>query len=680
MNPNALRQRLCIHTTVIALSLPVLATGLAAQDLAKRQLAAAASNNPEHRAAVLDKVRNYEATRERIQQQIATVNNRTGILAGPIASAAAGWALTRTPLGAAAGGFLLGPLVRIAVTDALNRRLLDDSARLALMDSRAENRSRYDAYVESAPGTEERSILTQQVVDGSPYMDLLQDLEDADEAGPLLEHVASLEEYLLGLDSAAYTDIGELTDREAADWVESEFPDLHLAAVEHGETMTQGRSALLQLAGDWNDIAERISTQGGLEPSLDEGVLPDLGEVAVQPAADRIFAPNGDILDMSGRRTGEHDQTLGEIPDSEVVDLTASYGQMLSDKAFQESLLFASLPTDAKLKALQNPAFMSHLDPTQRQKIEERLALQQDLRELQDVRSITSSVTSILATTSILDSEDAQAANDVANTAVSAAMAFVSCSAREAVTCLQGVSEVVSGLSSLFGGDSGPSASDQLLEGQRRLLEGQRILMEGQRALLEGQLAARQELRAAHQDVLKNRIALLEATDAIDRRMAAGFEDLQRALGVQLWEIGQLVDVMREFSEFGIEVENCQSFLDVRREYDSFEERLAYVPETLDRGFSVGEFSTWRDLQAHFRTYRSRWMACLNTVGNVFSSRQIRRDLHSVFRFSIYRGRTSGGTFLTDYVNPGFAPLIRFLSRHYSAGADRPECVPSVRS
>ena len=55
---------------------------------------------------------------------------------------------------------------------------------------------------------------------------------------------------------------------------------------------------------------------------------------------------------------------------------------------------------------------------------------------------------------------------------------------------------------------------------------------------------------------------------------------------------------------------------------------------------------------------------------DLFSRRQIYRDVHSVLRLGIYRGSTAGATLLTNYVNPGFTPLVRLMSRRYPLQAD----------
>ena len=581
--------------------------GLAAQDLAKRQLAAgiAESTNTEQRGDLVERIRDYDAQRARLEQQIRRANATTALLGGALV----GTAGSLTPIGPA-GGAVIGALTKIGIEDWLNRSLLDKSAQLTLTHTRAQNRALYDDFIASVPGSDRRSTLTQQVVDRSPHMELLHDLE-ADDAreGPLLEHAASLEEYLLGVDSGTHAGIGTMTDSEAADWVESELPDLQQAVVDHAEAIDDGRNRALQLARDWNDIAERIGAQGTQDSPSNQEVASELVNVVFQRGddflvPDRIFTEAGDILDMSGRKTGEHDDPLAEI-EGELIDLNASYRRLLSAQDFEESLIYESLPTEAKLRALENPEFMRHLDPEQRAEVRDRLEVQRDLQEAiddaRDLASVTSSMANILARAGVLDEEDAGRANEVAGLVASTAIAVAGCYSMEAVSCLGGVSGMVTGLSNLFGGDSGASADGALLEGQRRLLEGQRILMDGQRQLLEGQLAARQELHNTHQDVLENRIALLEATDAIDRRLTAGFADVQRTLGAVLWEIGQLSNTAIDFSDFGTRLRECEDFVRRRVEYD-FSPHVAYVPRTV--GFALGEFAQWQGVGIALRDER----------------------------------------------------------------------------
>ena len=655
-------------TAFLALVLSILSspTRVAAQDFAKQQLAA--SGNPEHREAVITRARAYEDRSASLDTQIRSLNRTTGILGGVVAGAIGGVVLTKHP-GGAVGGAFLGAMARVAIEDSLNRSLLDKSTQLTLTDARAQDRALFDDFIASAPGSDQRSLLTRQIVDRAPYMELLRDLEDDDSrAGPLLEHTASLEEYLLGLDAGTHAGLGSMTDREAVVWVERELPDLERAAVEYTQKLQEGRTKVFQLAKDWNDIAERINAQGTQDASPQPDLPPDRDEIVVVP--DRIFTERGDVLNMSGDKIGEHEDPLDEIV-GEHIDLNASYGSLLSGRDFQESLVYESLPIDAKLRALANPQFMSHLDPARREEIKERLEIQQSIRETTDaarnLSSVTSSMANILTRTGVVEAEDARRANDAAHLVSSAAIAVVGCYAVEMVSCLSGVSGTVTGLSNLFGGGSGSSEAGALLEGQRKLLEGQRILMEGQRELLEGQLAARQELRDAHQDVLENRLALLERADAIDRRLTRGFDDVQRTLGAVLWEIGQLGSTLIDFSEFGTQLRECEDFVGRRALYD-FNAHVAYVPRTVE--FPLGEFAAWRPLEQHYAANWEHWRPCLRTIRDLFSRRQIYGDVHSVLRLSIYPGPTTGATLLTDYVNPGFAPLVQLMSRHYPLQAD----------
>ena len=255
----------------------------------------------------------------------------------------------------------------------------------------------------------------------------------------------------------------------------------------------------------------------------------------------------------------------------------------------------------------------------------------------------------------------------------------------EPVSCLSGVSGMVTGLSNLFGGDSG---TDPLLEGQRRLIEGQRILMEGQRILmdgqrklLEGQLAARQALRDAHQDVLENRITLLERTDAIDRRLTAGFDDVLMTLDAVLWDIGQLGRTTIDFSEFGTRLRECENFVTRRAEY-GFNADIAFVPRTVE--FVLGEFARWPALESHYAANGEFWRPCLRTwvcccaadPRHVLPAADLRlRECEGGAQCAATRHIPGTRHWeeppdLTHYVNPGFAPLVRLMSRHYPLQAD----------
>ena len=654
---------LAVMTLVLCL---LSSAGVVANDLAKHQLAvdAATSSEPAQRALVLQRTRDYEEGLTRLAQQIRDANATTGLLAGVFL----GFAVTKSPAGGLLGG-VTGALARSAIADWLNRSLLHKSTRLTLMSTRAEDSSLYDDLIESRPGTEERLMLTRGVVDGSPYLELLSRLDVSDSMqGPLLDHTSSLEEYLLDLDLGVHADVGGMTSPEAADFVKRELPALRNVVVEYGEALREGRSRLLELSHDVNDIVERIETNDASPNSENSELTFEFGSVVVQRGdgiviPDRVFTETGDILDMFGRRLGEHTASLDSI-EGELIDLNDSYRRLLSEQDFQQSLIYEALPTEAKLRALENPEFMRHLQPTQREEIRERLELQQDIHDTieaaQDLASVTFSMGNILTRSGIVEGEDAGRVHNGVGLVASTAIAVAGCYALEVVSCLGGVSGMVTGLSNLFGGTT--TASSRLAEDQRRL-------MEGQRALLEGQLKVRQELQAAHADVLENRLALFEVADAIDTNMRDGFADVHTALGAMSWELGQLRETEMDFSELGTMLRRCEAFVARRAEFDDFDAHVAYVPDTVRPAFAPGEFSTWESLRSHFATNGADWKSCLGVVRDLFSRRQTVRDLHSVFRLSTYRARVGGGTLLTDYVNPGFAPLVRLMSRHYRMGA-----------
>ena len=664
MKTHAPLKSLSVLPTALALCLS-LSAGVAAQDLAKQQLALGGAEyaDSEQRVAVRSRTTAYEDRRARLEQQIREVNATTALLGGAIV----GTVGSLTPIGPV-GGALSGALAKIAIEDWLNERLLHESARLTLMDTRAQDRGLFNEFMASAPGSEERSILTRRMVNGSPYMELFRALAPpAPGQGPLLEHAASLGDYLFGLDPGEHASIDGMTADEAAASVRREFPDLRDAVVEYGEVLGEGRSALLELARDVNDIAERLSSHGS--DASTAGQQPErlnLGSVVVRrgdgiAVPDKVFTADGDIIDMSGQKIGEHDDRLDDIQ-GERFDLDAAYRRLLSAEEFEQSLIYEGLPTEAKLRALENPEFMRRLDPARREELRERLETQRDLQETvaaaQGLASVTSSLGNILTRTGVLEGEDAGRANDAAGLVASTAIAIAGCYSVEVVSCLAGASGMVTGLSNLFGGGSDRSGS------LNAVLEGQRRLAEGQRRLAEGLLAARRELRDAHQDVLENRVVLLERAGAIDRRLTAGFADVQRSVGAVLWEVGQLSDTTIDFSDFGTRLRECEDFVRRRIEYD-FNEHTAYVPRTVQ--FALGEFSTWGGLESHYAANGTYWRPCLRTIRDLFSRRQIYRDVHSIFRLSIYQGR-SRGTLLTEYVNPGFAPLVRLISRHYSMG------------
>ena len=298
---------------------------------------------------------------------------------------------------------------------------------------------------------------------------------------------------------------------------------------------------------------------------------------------------------------------------------------------------------------------MEQLDPEQREALLQNLQIQERVAEVagaaQDYRSLAQSTVSILATTGVVEADDANAAMDVANLAGGAVVAGIGLYTGNPVAIMAGISGLVSSAARLFGGASdGPTVHEQLLEGQRRLLEGQRQIVAG--------------LREVHQEVVQSRVALLNSVSVLDRRVMSRFADLSGSIGRLRSEIGQVAGMTDRFSEVRDRLYACQDFLNRRndRAYGGFERFEPFPREVL--GFAVGEFTTWRGLVAHYRANEEDWQRCWTGMRRLFARRQVSDQVHDIFLLAASPS-ADGGTLLTSYVGPGLEPMMRFMVRHY---------------
>ena len=281
------------------------------------------------------------------------------------------------------------------------------------------------------------------------------------------------------------------------------------------------------------------------------------------------------------------------------------------------------------------------LDDDQRQDVIELLNVQEETQDLlstaRDVQAGTQAVANILQRTGVMD-----VAADVDNMVASAATLVGNVHAGNILGVVVGVSDLVTGVSNLFGGGE-PS------DGMTTAL----------RDILEGQTEIRRELLEARREIKEGVDSILIRVGEFEERMILAFEEIGVSIqGVQ-WELGALRSMLRDYSALGVSLTACEDFTNRRSLYDFVSERSGgYVPEVVI--LDTGKFRTWDSLAQHYQSNDDVFQECFSAMRLLFSSSRV----HRAFLMSTYPDDDGAG-FLSSYIRPSFEPLVRILNRHY---------------
>ncbi len=282
-------------------------------------------------------------------------------------------------------------------------------------------------------------------------------------------------------------------------------------------------------------------------------------------------------------------------------------------------------------------------------------------RHMIELDSSGRAVVRMLATTGVLDSEDAGRLQSGLDTIVGVGTTWAGFAAGNPMVAVAGAANTVTGLTGLFS-DTEPDVGLALVA---ELLEGVR---EQQELILKDLFEARREIARTHLAVLDGRQEVLGALGEVNERLAAqiasGFVSLGDSIREVRWEIGQLAGLLGDYSQLRGSFAGCANFLDSRgRLYPEFQERREPYFALEERERRFGRFASWVSLDQHYRTFAGQWAECMTAMQDVFSTEGARR-IHPIFWLAAYPS-AGGGTMLGTYVNPGVTPLVRFVNRHY---------------
>ena len=424
-------------------------------------------------------------------------------------------------------------------------------------------------------------------------------------------------------------------------------------ALNLGRELGKRDSKITDLVKKTRNLQKQFTTQLDRTEFRVEGIESEatrLGKVVVQQ--DRILTEHGDILDMHGVLIGKHEIRLDNL-EGEIIDLDRAYGQLSDDVQFNQALLYDALPVSAKIAALKNPRFLEQRFPNkeERQEVMDRLKVQETAQNVlsttRDIQDGTHAVANILLQTGVLDSEEAKDVQEI----VDKVSGLVSVGAGIATGNVLGV---LTGVSSLLGGGGGPdpqvmAALDEISERQREMLQRQQLLLEGQQEILQGQ-----------QDILEKVKDFERQMTAFERKMIARFDEIRHSITEVQWEIAQLGHMLRDYSYLGVNLTGCEDFTIRRNRYGFVSDQdREYVPEIVT--FVTGEWRDWDGLRSHYEANREVWANCFSpAIRTLFSASRI----HRAFLMSTYTSDEGQGL-LSNYVDPGFKPLVRLLARHY---------------
>lgn len=277
----------------------------------------------------------------------------------------------------------------------------------------------------------------------------------------------------------------------------------------------------------------------------------------------------------------------------------------------------------------------------------EGLEVQEDaqalLRTARDVQTVTQGVASILQKTGVMDAEDSGVAANVDNVVSSAATLVGNVHTGNLLSVVVGVSDLLTGVSNLFGEP-----------GDGTVL----------RDVLEGQVEIRRELLEARKEIAEGVDSILLRVGEFEERTILAFEEIGVSIqGVQ-WELGALRDMLRDYSALGVSLTACENFTNRRSLYDFVSEHNGgYVPEVVI--LHTGKFRTWNSLTQHYQSNDEVFQECFPAMRLLFSVGRI----HPAFLMSTYPDDDGSG-FVSSYIRPGFEPLARILNRHYPLLAD----------
>ena len=430
-------------------------------------------------------------------------------------------------------------------------------------------------------------------------------------------------------------------------------------ALRLGREFRKRDSRIANLSEKTRNLQDQLTTQLERTEFQVEGIesgVARLGKAVVQQ--DRILTEHGDILNMHGELIGKHELRLNDL-EGEVIDLDRAYGQLSDDVQFNQTLLYDALPVSAKIEALKNPRFLMERFPNEeeRQEVIDRLKVQETAQNVlsttRDVQDGTHAVANILLQTGVLDPEDAKDAREI----VDKASGLVSVGASIVTGNVLGV---LTGVSSLLGG-GGPAPNPQVMAALDEISERQREMLQRQKQLLEGQ----QKILQGQQDILEKVKDFERQLTAFEGNMIAGFDEIRHSITEVQWEIAQLGQTFRAYSYLGVNLDNCEDFTKRRTRYRFVSDRdREYVPEIVT--FMTGDWRDWDGLRSHYEANRKEWKICFwDVMRTLFSASRI----HQAFLMSTYTSDEGQGL-LSNYVNPGFKPLVRLLARRYPLEAE----------
>ena len=430
-------------------------------------------------------------------------------------------------------------------------------------------------------------------------------------------------------------------------------------ALDLGRELRKRDSRIADLAEKTRNLQNQLTTQLDETESRVEGIESEaarLGRVAVQK--DRILTEHGDILDMHGVLIGNHENRLDEL-EVEVIDLDRAYGQLTDDVLFNQALLYDVLPVSAKIGALKNPRFLVERFPNEKERKEviDRLKVQETAQNVlsatEDVQDGAHAVANILLKTGVLAPEDARDALEIVDKAKGLASVGASVYTGNVVGVLTGISSLL--------GSGGPAPNPQVMASLDEISDRQREMLQRQQRLLEGQ----QEIIQGQQDILEKIKDFERQMTALERQMMARFDEVRHSITEVQWEIAQLGRTLRDYSYLGVNLAGCEDFTKRRTNYGLVSHRdREYVPEIVS--FVTGEWRDWDGLRRHYESNSKIWASCFSpAIRTLFSASRI----HRAFLMSTYTSDEGRGL-LSNYINPGFNPLVRLLARHYPLEAE----------